>query len=222
MYSNQLIMSLTVSAHEMPYALCFCSTVGIAGDLRTHWPNIVTLTAPDNCSTSAGGKNWALLILVMLVTNLLFAEGVTYQSPLCLKCLNFMCRCNKVFIWGVNSSSLSLTQLPPSLSFSAFPLLLPSFFPSFFPLFDPHFMFILLYPSSALFPLLLKGKLPLYTAEEVSVMMGTLQRNFLPSVQGTEKFALISTFFLPAFSTSLLPSNLFAVFFLSDNCKKQC
>lgn len=74
-------------------------------------------------------------------------------------------------------------------------------------------MFILLYPSSAVFPLLLKGKLPLYIAEEVFVMMGTLQRNFLPSVQGTEEFVLISTSFLPAFSTSLLPSSLWHCFF---------
>jgi len=35
-------------------------------------------------------------------------------------------------------------------------------------------MFILLYLSSAEFPLPLKGKLLLYTAEGVSVMMGTL------------------------------------------------
>lgn len=47
MYSNQLITSLTVLAHEMPYVLCFCSTTGIMGDLRTHWPNTITLSAPD-------------------------------------------------------------------------------------------------------------------------------------------------------------------------------
>lgn len=77
MYSNQLIMSLTVSAHEMPYVLCFCSTTGITADLKTHWPIIVTLSAPDNYRASAGSENWALLILVMLVTNLLLAKGVT-------------------------------------------------------------------------------------------------------------------------------------------------
>lgn len=81
-------------------------------------------------------------------------------------------------------------------------------------------MFILLYPS-AVFPLHLKGKLLLYIAEGVSVMMGTLQRNFLPSVQGTEEFVFIFRFLVPAFSTSLLPSNLCILFFLSDNCKKQ-
>lgn len=48
---------------------------------------------------------------------------------------------------------------------------------------------------SAEFPLPLQGKLLLYIAEGVSVMMGTLQRNFLPSVQGTEEFVLIFRFF---------------------------
>lgn len=56
MHSNQLIVSLTVSAHEMPYVLWFSSITGIAGHLKTHWPNIVTLSAPDNCSESADGE----------------------------------------------------------------------------------------------------------------------------------------------------------------------
>lgn len=43
-------------------------------------------------------------------------------------------------------------------------------------------MLVLLYPFAE-FPLPLGGKLHLYIAEGLSVMMGTLQRNFLPSVQ---------------------------------------
>lgn len=108
--------------------------------------------------------------------------------------------------------------LSPSFPHSAFPLF---YLLVFFSLFDPHFLFILLYPSSAEFPLPLKGKLLLCIAEGVSVTMGTLQRNFLPSVQGTEEFGLIFRVLLRPFSTSLLPSNLCALFFLSDNRKKQ-
>lgn len=104
-----------------------------------------------------------------------------------------------MLIWASNSSSLSFTQLLPSA-------LLQFFLPFFsFPLIHT----LCLSCSFATFPLPLKGRLLLYTAEGASVVMGTLQRRFLPSVQGTEEFVLIFSFLLPTFSTFLQPSNLF-------------
>lgn len=81
--------------------------------------------------------------------------------------------------------------------------------PPFFPPFDPHFMLVVLYPSAE-FSLPLKGKLLLYTAEGLSVMMGASQRNFLPSVRSTEEFVSTFRFLLPAFPALLLPSSLSA------------
>lgn len=70
-------------------------------------------------------------------------------------------------------------------------------------------MLVVLYPSAE-FSLSLKGKLLLYMAEGVSVMMGALQRNFLLSVRCTEKFVFMFRFLLPALAASLLPSSLSA------------
>lgn len=136
MHSNQLIVSLTVSAHEMPYVLCFCSITGITADLKTHLPNIVTLSAPDNCNASADGKTWTLLILWCKVTSLLLWKGVYSAATPVLKVLKFYGECIKALIWAANSSSLSFTQFPPSALFH--------FFFFFFLPFDPHFVFMLL------------------------------------------------------------------------------
>lgn len=76
-------MSLTVSAHEMPYALCFCSTTGIlvTSKLIDHIvpPYLHPMTA-------------ASLVLVMLVTNVLLAKGVYLAVTLVFKVL-------KIYVW---------------------------------------------------------------------------------------------------------------------------
>lgn len=85
-------------------------------------------------------------------------------------------------------------------------------------------MLVVLYPSAE-FSLPLKGKLLLYTAEGLSVMMGASQRNFLPSVQSTEEFGRgvcfhvqVSPACFPCPSAAFQP---FCTAYLSDNCEKR-